>query len=318
MENLQKTITGDWFDLKSVMEHPVELFDFFEFSKAELNSLIEEIYLAVEGGILEYKSSILNSVFNLTESLKYDTAALNRLDEVADKLKHLTYAVLLERLISKKAVKYKLKNEEKPDNNSSEAENSPKVSVSDIGNIVKEIQDLLAKDPAVRADKNIQNILIQVSKYKKENEAMKKLINNIPKDKLDNFKANYSRNINNIFSSLINSYNQFIKEKTGETVKKPASPLELYDLTIISELLKKQGEEIAAIKSTLDYAARERFQIRDIIMTADSRKAKIKELLDEEKKKLFNIALSEQGAREVSRNLSLEIVENLKKELENL
>ena len=50
---------------------------------------------------------------------------------------------------------------------------------------------------------------------------MKKLINNIPKDKLDNFKANYSQNINNIFSSLINSYNHFIEEKTGETGRKP-------------------------------------------------------------------------------------------------
>ena len=318
MENLQKEITGYWFDLKSVMEHPVELFDYFEFTKTELDSLIEEIYLAVEGGILEYKNSIINSVFSLIESLKYDTAALKRLDEAAEKLKHLTYSVLLERLIAKKAVKYKLRNDEKSEKSSSEEENIPRVSISDIGNIVKEVQDLLSKDPAVRSDKNIQNILIQVSKYKKENESMKKLINNIPKDKLDNFKANYSQNINNIFSSLINSYKQFIKEKTGEIGQKPLSPLELYDLTIISEILKKQGEEIAAVKSTIDYAAKERFQIREIIMTADSRKAKLKELIEEEKKKLFNIALSEQGAREVSRNLSLEIVENLKRELENL
>ena len=109
-----------------------------------------------------------------------------------------------------------------------------------------------------------------------------------------------------------------MKRKPEKPAENRSSPLELYDLTIISELLKKQGEEIAAVKSTLDYAAKERFQIREIIMTADSRKTKLKELLGEEKKKLFNIALSEQGARELSRNLSLEITENLKRELENL
>ena len=73
----------------------------------------------------------------------------------ADKLKHLTYSVLFERLIAKKAVKLKLKNEEKSEDDAEETNSRPKVSISDIGNIVKEVQDLLAKDPASRADKNI-------------------------------------------------------------------------------------------------------------------------------------------------------------------
>ncbi len=37
MENLRKEITGYWFDLKSVMEHPVELFEYFEFTKLNLD-----------------------------------------------------------------------------------------------------------------------------------------------------------------------------------------------------------------------------------------------------------------------------------------
>lgn len=86
----------------------------------------------------------------------------------------------------------------------------------------------------------------------------------------------------------------------------------------MSELLKKQGEEAAAVKSTLDYAAKERFRIREIIITADSRIKSLKESLEEEKKKLFNLALSEQGSRELSRDLSLEIIENIRKEVEQL
>ena len=318
MENLKKEITGYWFDLKSVMEHPVELFDYFEFTKAELGMLSEELYQAVEWGLIEYKSSIIKSVFELTESLKYDTAALNRLDSVIEKLKTLVYVILYQRLISKKAVKFKLKNEDTPYSRIPETDERPKTSIADIGNIVKEVQDLIAKDQNIKADKHIQNILIQIAKYRAENESMKKLINNIPKDKLDNFRANFSKNINAIFSSLINSYNQFISERDDSPEPKPSSPLEMYDMTIMSELLKKQGEETAAVKSTLDHAAKERFRIRDIIVTADSRIASLKESIAEEKKKLFNIALSEQGSRELSRNLSLEIIEHLKKELEQM
>ncbi len=52
--------------------------------------------------------------------------------------------------------------------------NTVKTSVADIGNIVKEVQELIAKDPDIKADKNIQNILIQVAKYRTENESNEK------------------------------------------------------------------------------------------------------------------------------------------------
>ena len=315
MDNLQKEITGYWFDLKSVMEHPVEMFDFFDFSAQELESAVSELYSAVEEGIIEYKNNIINSVFNITESLKYDTASLNRLEEAVRALKSLTYIILLQRLISKNTVKLKHRTEKPGEEEDPE---SPKVSISDIGNIIKEVQELLLKNPGIRSDKNIQNILIQINKYRTENDSMKKLINNIPKDKLENFKANYSKNINTILGSLINSYNQFLKEKEGVPSHKPTNPLELHDLTIVSEILKKQGEEIAELKSTLEYAKKERFQIRDIIIAADSKKSELSGMVVEEKKKYFNMALSEHGARELSRNFALEIIENLKKEIENL
>ncbi len=313
MENLQKKITGYWFDLKSVMEDNVRLFEFFDFSKQNLDLLIEKLYTAVEWGVIEYKTNILASVFNIIESLKYDTASLNMLYNTSANLESLTYAILLQRLIAKRALKLRLKTGEKE-----EQSNIPKTSISDIGNIIKEINILIAKDQSLKSDKNIQNILIQISKYKTENESMKKLINNIPKDKLENFKSNYSQSINAILLSIINNYNNFTKEKSGEIIDKHSSPFEQYDLTIISELLKKQGEEVAAVKSTIDYAASEGFGIREIIMTVNSREKKIKELLAEEKKKLFNISLSEQSSRELSRNFALEIIENLKRELENL
>lgn len=315
MENLNKEITGNWFDLKSVMEHPVELLDYFDFTHDEIETVTEEIYQAVENGILEYKIRTINSVSELTESLKYDAAGMNRLEEVISSLKSLIYVVLLQRLITKKAVKLKLKSENETEDNEPEV---PKFTIADIGNIVKEVQDLIAKDPKLKSDKNILNILIQVGRYRTENESMKKLIKNIPKDKLENFKANYSQNINRILGSLVNSYNHFLKEKAGVPVQKYSNPLEQYDLALTSELLKKEGEELSAVKSTLGYAARERFRTREIILTVDKRMNNLKNLLNEEKKKYFNLALSEQGARELSRYLSLEIIENLKRDLENI
>ncbi len=315
MENLQKEITGSWFDIKSVMENPVELFDYFEFTKNELESVTEELYIAVEWGILEYKSKIINAVFNLTESLKYDTAALSRIGSITEKLGSLIYIVLLQRLISKKTVKLKHRSEEASEEETVEP---TRISISEIGNIIKEVQELISRDPSEKSNKNIQNILIQINKYRNENESMKKLINNIPKDKLDNFKANYSQNINKILSSLIISYKEFLREKEGKTSHRPQNPLELHDLTILSELLKKQAEEISAVKTTLDYAAKERFRIREIILTADPRINRLKKYSEEEKKKYFNMALSEHGSRELSRNISLEIIENLKREIENL
>ncbi len=75
----------------------------------------EELYQAVEWGILEYKSSIINSALELTESLKYDTAALNRLDALNRKAENTYICYSLSEIISKKAVKLKLKNEDSPE-----------------------------------------------------------------------------------------------------------------------------------------------------------------------------------------------------------
>ena len=315
MENLKKEITGNWFDLKNVMEHQVELFDYFEFTHEQLEAVIMQIYEAVEEGILEYKQQIINSVFSLTDSLKYDTASLAKLDGLTSALKSLIFTVLIQRLISRKVIKLKSRNEEKTDDGNKEDQN---FTVSDIGDIVKEVQALITKNPKVKTDKNIMNILIQVSRYRTENDSMKKLIKTIPSDKLDNLKANYSQNINKILSSLVTSYNIYLKENTEKEVPKFSNPLEQYDLSIISEVLKKQAEEISAIRSTLDYAARERYRTREILKTIDSRKEKIYKLLDEEKNKYYNLALSDHGSIELSRSLSLEITGILKRELENL
>ena len=313
MENLQKAITGDWFDIKSVMENYSSLQEFFDFPAEQLKETIDTIYQAVEGGIIEYKKNILNSVFSLTDSLKFDTASLNMLESNIANLKALIYVILIQRLITRKIIKLKTSvnngENKKPDRKS--------YTVSDIGNIVREIQTLIKKEPELKSNKNILNILVQINRYKSETESMKNLAKNIPHDKIDNFKANYSQNINKILSSLVNSYILLLDEKKGDAgSSKYGNPLEQHDLSITTDLLKKQAENISRIKSTLEYAAKERFRIREIIATSDSIRDRIYSSVEEEKKKYFNMALSENGGRDLSRLVALEIMENLKKQLE--
>ncbi len=313
MENLQKAITGDWFDIKSVMENYSSLQEFFDFPAEQLKETIDTIYQAVEGGIIEYKKNILNSVFSLTDSLKFDTASLNMLESNIANLKALIYVILIQRLITRKIIKLKTSD----NNGENKKPDRKRYTVSDIGNIVREIQTLIKKEPELKSNKNILNILVQINRYKSETESMKNLAKNIPHDKIDNFKANYSQNINKILSSLVNSYILLLDERKGDADSpKYGNPLEQHDLSITTDLLKKQAENISRIKSTLEYAAKERFRIREIIATSDSIRDRLYSSVEEEKKKYFNMALSENGGRDLSRLVALEIMENLKKQLE--
>ena len=190
-------------------------------------------------------------------------------------------------------------------------------SLAEIGSIVKEIQEFVKTNPRLKNNKHIINIFIQVNKYRKELENMKKILPNIPADKLENTKANYSALFNDIFSKLINSYRQFSLEHSGrEPEKKPAHPLDLYDLTRTSEILKNQAEIVLKIKTTFDFMEKERYKVLDYVQFILSLEKKLYELIESENKYYYNLALSDSGKRELSRTICLELMKIIERQAE--
>ncbi|MCL2294813.1 MAG: hypothetical protein FWC36_08110 [Spirochaetes bacterium] len=311
MAELGKEIIGSWFEIKSNIENIIHLRDYFKLIDTEMKNTITKLHISIEEGIIEYKKQAFNKAFYLIKSLNFDAKAIPLLKETANDINCLTYVILLQRLISKKAIK------SKTSQNESNTDEEKHYSVEEVGEIIKETQDAIKKQPGLKSNKNVTNILIQVQKYKKELESIKKILPHLPADKQENFRANSKSTINEIFSKLVISYEAFIKEtNTSPENTKKQNIFETYDFLPIAELFKKQAEISDKIKTTFLFADRERFKILETVHTLKTLEEKIKELLKKEYEYYHNVSLSEAGKREVSRQFCIETIKILEKQLE--
>ena len=309
MAELEKEVIGSWFEIKSNIENIVNLRDHFDLTDAEIKNTIGKLHISVEEGIIEYKKKVFAKSFSIINSLNFDTTALPLLKETANDINCLTYVILIQRLIAKKAVKPKI---------SQYKEIEKHYSADEVGEIIKEVQDEIKYHPDLKSNKNVTNILIQVQKYKKELEAFKKIMPNLPPDKQENFKINSKNTINDILAKLVTGYEALIKETSSGMQEKSRKNdiFEDYDFTPIVELLKKQAEISDRIKATFNFADKERYKILETVRTLKSFEEKIKESLKKEYDYYHSVSLSEAGRREVSRQFCFETIKILEKQSE--
>ncbi|MCL2706055.1 MAG: hypothetical protein FWE72_07595 [Spirochaetaceae bacterium] len=311
MAELEKEIIGSWFEIKSNTENIINLRDHFDLTDIEIKNTIQKLHESVEEGIIEYKKKIFAKPFSIINSLNFDATAMPLLKEVSNDINSLTYVILLQRLIAKKAIKLKISQDQ--EDNGMEKH----YSIGEVGEIIKEVQEEIIKHPDLKSNKNVINILIQVQKYKKELESIRKILPNLPPDKQENFRINSKNTINDILSKLVASYEALLKE-TNITQKNPntQSVFETYDFSPIIELLKKQAEISDRIKITFAFADRERFKILETVRTLKTLEEKIKESLKKEYDYYHSVSLSEAGKRDVSRQFCLEAIKVLEKQSE--
>ena len=312
MAELDKEIIGSWFEIKSTVENITHLRDHFKLPDTEIKNTIAKLHSSIEEGIIEYKKQAFEEAFSLIKSLNFDASAIPLLKEVANNINCLTYVILIQRLISKKAIKPKISHTEEDDLHS-EAEKH--YSVTEVSEIIKDVQDAITVYPELKTNKHIVTIQHQVQKYKKELESIKKIIPNLPPDKKENFSINSRNTINDILLKLITHYKTFMEEMQKDS-KKQITTLESYDFLPTVELFKKQAEISDRIKTTFVFADRERFKILDTVRTLKNFEAILKESLKKESDYYHNVSLSEAGKREISRQFCLETIKVLERQAE--
>ena len=80
MSELEKQITGDWYELRTALDEPDTLVDFLDIKPSEFKGAAERLRLAVEQGVVEYKRGLLHSVMSPLKSLKWDSRAITDLN----------------------------------------------------------------------------------------------------------------------------------------------------------------------------------------------------------------------------------------------
>lgn len=282
MEGLTKQIRGDWFDLREIADKPFELEEYFSFDANRLKRVSGELRLAVEQGVTEYKNRKLSELYAFLDSYRYDSKGFETLSILSGSFSDLLYVTLLQRLIAAGVIQVKTQK------GSDIQEEKPQPGVKDI---VQDVQERLSRNPDLRKNESVKNILMQVSIYRNELARMRELEPKI----LPERKASFLTNFKNRFAEITAKIQEHYSAITGEDQKQAASeieetnPLKRYDLKPLVKTLFDQAAETSELRSTLLYALSERYKTRDILSGITDKRDRTMLLVKMETKKYIEI-----------------------------
>jgi len=275
MVDLEKRISGDWFELKEKAGDLYSLLDVLGLSPAEMRSAADRLKLSVEQGIIEFKRTVLSPVLVALETARYKSLAGDDMLEQEKSLTVLLFVVLVQRLLATDVL---------PRARPAGAQKSGvRIDDLEVSTILEAVKSRIKGNPDLRAHPAIKNILVQIQVYNKENKKMRELLPGIRPEMRGSFLTNFARTFDGIVASVRRHYATLVEEETAvmksRTVDFSMATAPLKDL---GPLLLNQAREIARIRSTLAHARDEKYKTREVLVRLyDSRHEMLRQIEDE-------------------------------------
>ncbi|MFP4267983.1 MAG: hypothetical protein ACLFQW_08335 [Spirochaetaceae bacterium] len=263
MSDIDKAITTGWYEIRTLLDTPDDLFDYLNLEKQDLQTVAEGLRLSVDEGVVEYKRSLLHSIMSQLGTLKYDSKAITDLQTQVKKSSYLTILPILQRLLILGIVKAPAAEEEEVRQEQEERV----IEVPDLKTIIAEVRNMIKERPELQNNQDIKRIFLQLKYYNTELEKKNSLEPNIPKEKKASFEANFKERFDEIHGKIQNAYRSFLSQE--EKKSRPESKLPIlrrYDFTKCENIYRKQAEEASKLYHTLTFAQKERYQMREILL----------------------------------------------------
>ncbi len=276
MAELEKRISGDWFELKEKAQDFHALLDMLHLTTAQMREAATKLRLSVEQGIIEFKRSMLSPVLVALETARYKSLNGDEMVEQESLLSALLFVIMVQRLLAADLLP-----------RSRPRENGKGVNASslEVGEIVSAVKARIKANPAVRAHPAIKNILVQVQVYNKENQKMRELLPMIKPEMRASFLANFSKTFGGIVGSIRRHYAAFLQEEaTTSRNKQPEFSLAVLPLKDLAPLLATQAREAARIRSTLAHAREEKYKTREVLVRLYDSRHQVLGLIEDELK----------------------------------
>ncbi len=258
MVDLQKRISGDWFELREKAGDFHALVDALPLSTAELGDAATKLRLSVEQGIIEFKRTMLSPVLVALETARYKSLDGQEMTEQERTLTALLLIIMVQRLLAADLL---------PRSRPREEGQSAPADEMQVGAIVEAVRARIKANPALRSHPAIKNILVQVQVYNKENQKMRELFPMIKPEMRGSFLANFKLTFDGIVTSIRRQYAALTQEEAAASKsRKPEFSLALLPLKDLAPLLATQAREVARVRSTLAHAREEKYKTREVLV----------------------------------------------------
>lgn len=266
MSDLDKQIAGDWYEIRSTLDDPDTLIDHLEISPEEFTGGAKQLRFSVDQGIIEYKGSLIHTMMAPLKSLKWDSKAITSLEREVRLAAMAVLTPAVQRLFAMKKLRlYSVRGEEIEEE--PKAAEGDKENVPDVKTIVAEVQEMVRQKPDLRTNSEVKRIMAQLKYYNTELEKMRSLEPNIPPEKKEGFRKNFQATFREIVEKIRGAYQTLIDEEFKENRPAENQPLlKRYDFSSLDNLFREQVRNAARIYSTIEFARKERFQMREILI----------------------------------------------------
>jgi hypothetical protein len=276
MAELEKRVSGDWFELKEKAGDFHALLDMLRLSPSQLRDTAARLRLSVEQGIIEFKRTMLSPVLVTLETARYKTLDGEELVEQERSLSALLFTIMVQRLLATDLL---------PRSRPREEAQEVATDTLEVNAIVADVKTKIKDNPAVRAHPAIKNILVQVQVYNKENQKMRELLPMIKPEMRASFLANFSKTFGEIVGSIRRHYAAFLQEQAAASKSmRPEFSLAVLPLKNLAPLLSIQARETARIRSTLAHAREEKYRTREVLVRLYDSRHQILSLIEDELK----------------------------------
>lgn len=308
MTDLARKVHSDWFEIKQIFDNVFSIDEYLNLSAESLAEINQALRMAVEEGILEYKSAILAGALSFIEALKFDAKQFSGIDGHTVQATKLLYVILLQRLYCTGQMPQAKEKEQE--------ELKKEYQETSIKNIMAELQMLVKEDPSLTQKPEVKNILLQFKIYQKELEDMKKLQANIPKEKLPSFLNNLKNTLEGITKKIEENYNRLLMEKAqpAEAVHSPGD-LRNHDMHPLSPLFLAQAELASGIRSRFVFAGDERFQIREVLESAENLLKQLRQEIKTEEKRYREMEPAPEGYVLLAKSFASTIIRRIDKNI---
>ena len=258
MQELERRISGDWFDLREAGKDQYALIEHLGLSAQDLGRLAEELRGAVEEGLIEYKDMILRRAFITLEAVQFQSVRFEELQAREQPLKDLVFIVLLQRLLCIGVI---------PLPKSKEGQGySP--DQLEVNAVLADIRNRIKRDPNFQKHPAVKNIFVQVALYQKEKKKMEELLPMIQAEKMDVFRANFGATFKRIIDSIKKNYSDILKEEESRRLDRENRKdlLQRVPLKDLAPFLQNQAQAVCRLCSTLAYAREDKYKTRGILV----------------------------------------------------
>lgn len=307
MSELNKAISGDWYEIRNALDDPDKLIEYLEISADEFVKAADTLRLSLDEGVVEYKRELLRKTMQPLQSLKWDSKAISNLEtEIrSSAISILTPAV--QRLFASGSLRlYSLSKNDSDEKTSvqkgAKEQKEKAEKQADIKSVVAEVKQLLQDHPELRTHQEFKKITVQLKYYNTELEKMRSLSPNIPPEKAAGFKKNFQNIFQEIAEKIENAYSALLDEVMEKHRPEPNRPLlKRYDFSSIDKILREQIKNAARIYSTIRFADQERYQMREILVDLSEGETHFKSFFSKELEQYKHLAPFNEGQLKISR-----------------